>query len=675
MSKSNEKLVQNTLKILERDFIVVGKTRVRSWHAWLAIGIAAGAVASILFVANRSGEFEAGMAASWGTATAKSYISGLAPSNAIDGNLSNFYSSKKQSSANSNQWISIAISPSKIHKVRILPRIANGKVLAFSVNFSLQYSVNGGQSFTDIPGQTFTNYIAGSDWQDFFFDAISGVTNIKLNATKLGTDDFNNYFLQLSEIILQGPGMNQYTEGVKVFDRSNAWDYSPAVMSFVNDPLKAHIFYSSTDFNSMGLEADAVYYGVYDIKSKSVINNAAKVLGASENIKNAKITASSFLSGWEPEKAQDGNRGTAYSSNMHTSSDSTEWLKVSFPPSLVQRIEIHPRLYGTGTLGFTKDFKLQYSKDNGVTFTDIHSLNNWEAKADWQSFPIVETEGLKNVTDIRLLATKLNPDDYGNYYLQIEEMLVFGGWDTMHVGDPAVVSGKFSYGGNIYNYAMYYTGTHHILNQSKIGAAFSNDLTNWKKYPYPVIRPSTESDYFYGDGMPSVVNLDGNSKLIIFYTDISPRSSASGDPLRLFLFRTTDDGIHFSAAKKISRNGLPDIMTLDAPMISSDYATGKWYMAVGSNNPVQKCTKPNPIYDHMEVKVYRTDNLETGVWKYVDTLDYSIANNMDHNPAFLTDVFGNITSFKTQLPTFFGRGGCGIDDIKGWSLWMATGSF
>ena len=77
----------------------------------------------------------------------------------------------------------------------------------------------------------------------------------------------------------------------------------------------------------------------------------------------------------------------------------------------------------------------------------------------------------------------------------------------------------------------------------------------------------------------------------------------------------------------------------------------------------------------MEVKVYRTDNLETGVWKYVDTLDYSIANNMDHNPAFLTDVFGNITSFKTQLPTFFGRGGCGIDDIKGWSLWMATGSF
>src|SRR3972149_5314222 len=60
MSKSNEKLVQNTLKILERDYVVVGKTRVRSWHAWLAIGLAAGILAGVLFVANRSGGFETG---------------------------------------------------------------------------------------------------------------------------------------------------------------------------------------------------------------------------------------------------------------------------------------------------------------------------------------------------------------------------------------------------------------------------------------------------------------------------------------------------------------------------------------------------------------------------------------------------------------------------------------
>src|SRR3989344_4429011 len=54
--------VERALETLKKDFIGVGKTRVRSWHAWLAIGLAAGIVAGILFVANRSGEFEAGLA-------------------------------------------------------------------------------------------------------------------------------------------------------------------------------------------------------------------------------------------------------------------------------------------------------------------------------------------------------------------------------------------------------------------------------------------------------------------------------------------------------------------------------------------------------------------------------------------------------------------------------------
>src|SRR3989344_3582136 len=62
MANSNEKLVQNTLKTLGKEFVVVGKTRVRSWHAWLAIGLAIGISAGILYVANCSGEFEQGTA-------------------------------------------------------------------------------------------------------------------------------------------------------------------------------------------------------------------------------------------------------------------------------------------------------------------------------------------------------------------------------------------------------------------------------------------------------------------------------------------------------------------------------------------------------------------------------------------------------------------------------------
>src|SRR3989338_4080121 len=62
MQQETENLISHALKILSKEYVAVGKTRVRSWHAWLAIGIAAGVAAGVLFVANRSGEFEFGLA-------------------------------------------------------------------------------------------------------------------------------------------------------------------------------------------------------------------------------------------------------------------------------------------------------------------------------------------------------------------------------------------------------------------------------------------------------------------------------------------------------------------------------------------------------------------------------------------------------------------------------------
>src|SRR3989344_4277381 len=67
--------IERALKALKRDFIVVGKTRVRSWHAWLIIGLCAGIVAGIVSVANRSWEFEAGMAAI--NASPNGYLDGI----------------------------------------------------------------------------------------------------------------------------------------------------------------------------------------------------------------------------------------------------------------------------------------------------------------------------------------------------------------------------------------------------------------------------------------------------------------------------------------------------------------------------------------------------------------------------------------------------------------------
>lgn len=62
MQLETENITTRALKTLSKEYVAVGKTRVRSWHAWLIIGLAVGVLAGVLFVANRSGEFEESLA-------------------------------------------------------------------------------------------------------------------------------------------------------------------------------------------------------------------------------------------------------------------------------------------------------------------------------------------------------------------------------------------------------------------------------------------------------------------------------------------------------------------------------------------------------------------------------------------------------------------------------------
>ena len=54
---------RRALSALQRDFVVIGKTHVKAWQAWLVIGLTAGIVAGIVLVASRSGEIAPGAAA------------------------------------------------------------------------------------------------------------------------------------------------------------------------------------------------------------------------------------------------------------------------------------------------------------------------------------------------------------------------------------------------------------------------------------------------------------------------------------------------------------------------------------------------------------------------------------------------------------------------------------
>ncbi len=63
LDNDKEKKVAGALSALHKEYFVIGKMRVRSWDAWLVIGLFMGALATTLLIANRSGEFSSSQAA------------------------------------------------------------------------------------------------------------------------------------------------------------------------------------------------------------------------------------------------------------------------------------------------------------------------------------------------------------------------------------------------------------------------------------------------------------------------------------------------------------------------------------------------------------------------------------------------------------------------------------
>lgn len=100
-----------------------------------------------------------------------------------------------------------------------------------------------------------------------------------------------------------------------------------------------------------------------------------------------------------------------------------------------------------------------------------------------------------------------------------------GSWDSVHVCDPSVVSGNFSYQGSSYQYLMTYLGCDTTdCQKNQIGIAVSNSLTGgWIKIQAnPIIQhhyDSSKSGFQWGVGQPSIMNLDGNGRVVIFYTE------------------------------------------------------------------------------------------------------------------------------------------------------------
>ena len=236
------------------------------------------------------------------------------------------------------------------------------------------------------------------------------------------------------------------------------------------------------------------------------------------------------------------------------------------------------------------------------------------------------------------------------------------GWDSSLTCDPSVVMGNFVYpdgSGTHYSYAMYYTATDSKNDggtNNGVGVAFSNDGINWRKYPFSILRNTSNPPIKeYGMGEQSVISADGQSAIWMFAV-----KKLDASPQHYFLYYSPD-GVTLQERFQVTENGVTGNFITEADF-TYDYSTGYVYMVT------------NRINDQSTVDVYKIawNSLSNGTWEHVA----SLGKNGHYQPTpssygynggagFLRNEFGNNSTWLPTVQVFFGAG----PDISTTELW------
>ncbi len=226
-------------------------------------------------------------------------------------------------------------------------------------------------------------------------------------------------------------------------------------------------------------------------------------------------------------------------------------------------------------------------------------------------------------------------------------------WDLMFTCNPKVIGGVFQNplgDGQTYSYAMYYVGTtSSVGRQNNIGVAFSNDGVHWKKYPKPVIQPSSQQGY--GVGQPALYNADRKSALWMFYEDDYPTQH--------HIAAVSNDGVHFTVQGTLTINGLsPDIPPATWGDMAYEPQAGEWYALF--NRPLRPIPSTAGVMERGQygIQLYKIakDSLLTGgTWELLSTMDTN-ATGFESNfiPGFVRDPYNNLnlaSSGKVEIYT------------------------
>ena len=172
----------------------------------------------------------------------------------------------------------------------------------------------------------------------------------------------------------------------------------------------------------------------------------------------------------------------------------------------------------------------------GYLFTQYEGFAYEEASVLEESDRVIvsyTTNKTENTQD-NVIAVRTGTKTATGYEFSSEPVIAVepseNGWDTQNIGGSDLIKGKFNYDGTEYKYMMAYHANN--VTQRKrlqVGLAVSNDLKSWKKVGNEPIVGYDYETYGDTDGVcnPSLVNLNGESNVLIFYSYASSRITES----------------------------------------------------------------------------------------------------------------------------------------------------
>ncbi|HHW00211.1 MAG TPA: hypothetical protein GXX36_11720 [Clostridiaceae bacterium] len=223
------------------------------------------------------------------------------------------------------------------------------------------------------------------------------------------------------------------------------------------------------------------------------------------------------------------------------------------------------------------------------------------------------------------------------------------GWDSVHVCDPDVKQGSFTYNGHTYSYVMFYLGTDQYDNcHNQIGVAFADSLDGpWVKYSGNPLIPYSDRTT-WGVGQASATCVDGVGRMLLFYT----KGTSWTDPNQTYICRREINIANMSNPSigteyRVFENGLtdktPNSFCFHNAAFAYDGATDRFYMV--RDRGIEENVLPDFVSSEIQVAYTSGSNIwsNSGTWTVEGMLSCDQTGHArNHNACLLTDTWGGL---------------------------------